>query len=247
MKRLAKFVPLTLVLLVAVVGLQTGCTAAGALTQAAATSTTERTVHVSGTGQVEAVPDVANLTLGVQTQNQDANTAMQQNNQQMQALITTLTDNGVPQDNIQTQTLQLVPQYQQSTQTNANAEPTIVGYRAINTVNVRVTDLSTLGDLLTAAVSAGGNTIQQISFEVSDPSTYLTQARQAAWTDAQQKASQLAQLGNATLGQVLTITETTRSPSPVVRESLAQAASPVPIQAGTQTIEVDIDVTWQLQ
>ncbi len=249
MKRLTKYVPLMLVLLVAVVGLQTGCTGAtAALTQATTTNTTGRTVQVTGTGKVDAVPDVANITMGVETQNQDANTAMEQNNQQMQALITTLTDNGVPESNIQTQTLQLYPQYQQTNQTNPNVEPTIVGYQATNTVNVRVTDLSKLGDLISAAVGAGGNTIQQISFEVSDPSTYLTQARQAAWADAQQKADQLAQLGGATLGQVMTINEASSSPVPVLRmQPVAQAAAAVPIQPGSQTIEVDIDVTWQLQ
>ena len=43
--------------------------------------------------------------------------------------------------------------------------------------------------------------MQGIRFEVSNPGERLSQARMAAWQDAQNKAQQLADLAGASLGQ----------------------------------------------
>jgi uncharacterized protein YggE len=55
-------------------------------------------------------------------------------------------------------------------------------------------------------------------------------------------------LADVELGDVLTINESSRVPRPVVREQFeAEAAAAVPIEPGTQTISVDIQVTWMLE
>jgi hypothetical protein len=72
----------------------------------------------------------------------------------------------------------------------------------------------------------------------------LTQAREAAWEDAEQKAQQLADLAGATLGGVISINESTVVPRPVRLEEDARAG--VPIQPGQEEIRVDLQVTWGL-
>jgi uncharacterized protein YggE len=105
-----------------------------------------------------------------------------------------------------------------------------------------------LEQLLDTAVQAGGNTIQGIQFEISNPGQVLDQARQAAVEDAQHKAEQLTSLLDTQLGEVLTIDETSQIPLPIIKETAAMdQMATVPIEPGTQSLRVDVEVTWLLR
>ena len=119
---------------------------------------------------------------------------------------------------------------------------------AINIAEVRVREIDSIGEVLDAAVEAGGNTIDSIRFEFGDPAEVLEQARSGAMQDAQGKAEQLASLADGELGQVLTINEITRTP-PVLFEGAQPAVdqAAVPIEPGTQSVEVEVQVTWLLR
>jgi len=208
---------------------------------------TQSTISVSGTGQVSAQPDTAVITIGVETQASDAATAMSQNSQKMTAVVNALEQAGVAAQDIQTQVVQLQPVYQQQQgQTTSITGTEVIGYIATNLVQVRTQKLDSLGQIVDAAVQAGANRIQSISFEISDTSALMDQARQAAWQDAQHKASQLADLAGAQLGSVVTITESSQGPTPIVAQALSSSAA-VPIQAGTQAVQVTIQVTWAIK
>lgn len=225
------------------------------------TSTSLRTITVSGNGSVDITPDMAIVTLGVQTDAQTASQALTQNNTQMQAVMSALQKAGIASADIQTSFVQLSPRYenpppQQPQQGPAQTTPSVtvtatvqpVTYTAINTVQVKVRKLDTLGTLLDQVVAAGGNQIQNIRFDVSNASQAMDQARQAAMNDAIHKAQQLATLANAKLGTVMTINETSQSPVPFAAAMQAQpSAGNVPVSPGTQTVTVDLQVTWDLQ
>ena len=216
-----------------------------ALQEEVAEDSPRRTVNVSGTGQISAQPDVAVVTLGVQTEAEEAATALTENSQQMQALMDVLKDADIATEDIQTQVVRLYPRYEQ--QPGEEGQRELVGYTASNVVEVRLRDLEAVGNVLDAAVQAGGNRIEGIHFEVSDPAAYLDQARDAAWNDAQHKAEQLADLAGVELGEVLAISESGRVPQPRVEQAvMAEAAAAVPIEPGSQTVEVDLQVTWLL-
>jgi hypothetical protein len=206
----------------------------------------EPTVSLSGRGTAEARPDVAVVRLGVQTEAESADVALSQNNQQVQALIQAMKEAGIAEENLQTQAIRLHPRYQDPGEGQARE---LVGYVATNMVQVRTQDLENLGVLLDAAVQAGGNRIEGIRFEVSDPSSSLDEAREAAWNDARHKAEQLAALADRQLGPVLSIQTSGQAPRPVLYETAEGAArgGGVPIEAGTQTLDVTIQVTWRLQ
>lgn len=207
---------------------------------------TTRTVSVSGKGEVQAAPDEAFLNLGVQTEATSAQDALTQNNTLMQQVVDALKAAKVSAQDIQTQTIQLSPNYKTD---NTTGTRTLQGYTASNIVQIHTQDLAHLGDLLDQAVAAGATTIQNISFEVSDPSQYVDQARQAAVQDAQHKASQLASLTDTSLGPVLTIQESSQLPVPILNQQVTLAAgvaSAVPVQPGLITITVNVQVVWTL-
>jgi uncharacterized protein YggE len=232
--------------LVLAAGLLAPAISPGLALQEAEGDSSQRTVSVSGNGQVGAQPDVAMVTLGVQTEAEEAAPALTENSQQMQALVDVLKDAGIPAEDIQTQVVRLHPRYEE--RPSAEGQRELVGYTATNVVEVRVGDLEAIGGILDAAVQAGGNRIEGIRFEVSEPAAYLDEAREIAWNDARHKADQLAGLAGAELGAVLTISESGRVPQPRVEQAvMSEAAAAVPIQPGSQTIEVDLQVTWLLR
>jgi uncharacterized protein YggE len=210
------------------------------------TAENRRTVTVSGNGRSAATPDQAQIVIGVETQAETASEALSENNTQMQALITSLTGADVERRDIQTQNISLYPRYSQPTNPEAQAE--VIGYTASNTVQVTVRDLDALGSLLDTAIQAGGNTIQGISFQVSDTVEATDQARELAFTDAQRKAQQLAGLAELELGEVISINETGFSTPPMfARGGVAfDAAQSVPVEPGSQMIELSLQVTWEL-
>jgi uncharacterized protein len=213
-----------------------------------------RTVSVTGSGSVNAVPDIAVVSIGVQNQSPTAAQALTANNQQMEKLLAALRSAGIADADIQTQVIQLYPQIENqptplpNQQGSSTAVPPV--YTTVNTVEVTVRKLSNLGTILDQAVGAGGNMIQNIRFDVSNPSQDLDQARKTAYTEASRKAGQLATLSGMKLGPIVSIIESSSIPVPAMSAGglrMDQAQSAVPVSPGTQLYTVDLQVTFELQ
>jgi len=214
------------------------------------TVSSDRTISTSGTGQVSVTPDTVIVSLGVQTEDADAGAAASQNAAQMDGVITALEDGGVATKDIRTQVVRLSPRYAQPTPQPGGTEagpPEIVGFTATQIVDVTIRQIDSAPSVIDNAVQAGANLIQGIDFQVANPGTAYDEARTAAWEDAMHKAQQLADLSGSTLGMVMTINEYSRTASPVAERVLgAGGGAAVPIQPGSQMIEVDVQVTWLL-
>jgi hypothetical protein len=103
-----------------------------------------------------------------------------------------------------------------------------------------------IGELLDAATEAGANRVEGINFEVTNPEEVLSQARELAWENARQKGEELAGLSGADLGEVLSISESTRGPQPVYLRAEEMEAA-VPVQPGTEEIRVELQIVWALE
>jgi hypothetical protein len=216
----------------------------GAVAAQEETADRTRVIEVTGQGSVSARPDIARVRLGVQTEGETAVNALDANNVRMQDVISATLEAGVAEEDVQTSGLSLQPVYEQ---TDDNQRQ-LTGYRANNDIEITVRDLDGLGNILDAAVSAGSNTIQSIRFEISDPRTLQEQAREAAMENAIAKATQLTNLADAELGEVLTIHETSTAPGPVFRAETEEALSAeAPVQPGTETINVTVRVSWRIE
>lgn len=213
--------------------------------QTTATSADLATIEVSGQGLVQAEPDMAVVRLGVQTQADTAEAALEANNEQMTAVISATLEAGIEESDITTEGFSLQPVYDTG---NNGQSREVTGYQVNNRVRVTVTDLDRLGGLLDTAVAAGSNTVQGIDFQISNQAELEAQAREAAMMDAQAKAEQLTAQAGAELGPVHSIVELgSSSPGPVIFAEQAAADSSVPIQAGTLTIQASVQVVWQVR
>jgi uncharacterized protein len=201
-----------------------------------------RTISVTGTGTVEAAPDMATLMIGVTTQGTTAAEALAENSKATEAVIARLTASGVEARDMQTSNLSINPNwtgYDSST-------PTISGYVASNMLTVRVRALDTTGAVLDAAVADGANTLNGMTFGLADPEPAYNEARKEAVVDARAKAELLAEAAGVKLGPVLSIADagSMTDPAPMYRDAVA--ASPVPVQGGELGLIANVSVTWQI-
>ncbi|MEM9394075.1 MAG: SIMPL domain-containing protein [Pseudomonadota bacterium] len=205
----------------------------------------ERTILVSGEGVVTASPDIATVRLGVTTQDANAGTALSENSAQMEAVMENLTESGIELRDIQTSDFSVQPVYDRNANGNRSE---IVGYSVRNILSVRVRDLDGLGALLDAVVGDGSNTLQGLTFGLSDPDAKQKLAEAAAVTDALSRARGMAEAAGLSLGPVLHI-EAVGSAIPRPQAEMAIRAADsgaVPIARGELAIRAQVRVTVSL-
>jgi hypothetical protein len=159
-------------------------------------------ITVSGTATVSTVPDEALVDLGVRTQAGSSAEAQQANAAKMQSVLQALAGAGIEQKDIQTIRTELNPQ---KLGRGTKHEQTV--YVAQNTVEVTIADLSKVGSVIDAAVVAGADQVQDIHFQVSNPTDVHTQALQEAVRGARAKADAMAAAAGARVTGVVSIRE----------------------------------------
>jgi uncharacterized protein len=206
-----------------------------------------RTLNVSGNGTIYLTPDIANIYIGVHTEDPVIATAVNNNNTQTQALVDALKNAGVAAKDIQTSNFSV---YNTQSSDKLSGQPTGSSYAVDNTVCITVRDLSKLGSLLNTAVAAGANNINSITFDVADKTAAMAQARQKAMANASSLAAELAQTAGVKLGEIQNVSYSDNSPMPYYGMGGGGAAAPnaaVPIQPGQTQISVTVSVTYTIK
>ncbi len=204
-----------------------------------------RLITITGSGEVSAVPDQAQLSAGVVSQAKTAAAALADNSRKMRAVFTAIKKLGVPDRAIQTSNFSVAPQYPPY---NSKEERRITGYQVSNTVEVKLTDMKKLGAAIDALVSAGANQINSVGFSIADPKPLLAKAREEAVKDATDKARAYAHAAGVTLGPIQSIGEGgINGPQPMVMvTAMRSAAPPPPVAAGEQTVAANVTISWQI-
>jgi hypothetical protein len=208
-----------------------------------------RTLTVNGTGKVYLTPDIAYITIGVHTEDENATKAVADNNTQTQKVIDVLKSEGIAEKDIQTTNFSIYPQKEYDSEGKPTGK---IVYIVDNSVYVTVRDLDKVGDVLDATVQAGANNISGIQFDVADKSAALSQARKSAVEDAEAKAQELASAAGVSLGAVQTISESTSSaPIPMydmrAAAPMAAEAASVPVQAGQMLLTIDVNIVYEIK
>lgn len=199
-------------------------------------------ITVTGTGTVEAAPDIATLTIGVTTQGDTAAAALAANTTSLAAVMERLTAAGVEARDMQTSNLSLNPNwsgYDSST-------PTISGYVAANMLTIRVRQLDGLGAVLDAAVEDGANTLNGLSFGLSDPDPVLNEARKEAVADARARAELLAAAAGVKLGRIVSISEAGAGPDPMPMFRADASAADVPVAGGELGLSANVTIFYEI-
>ena len=208
-------------------------------------NSSSKTIQVTGTGMLSAAPDQALLYLAVETRGPTATTATAENAATMTNVINALTSAGISNDSIQTTSYSLNPVY--SNPVNQSVAPSIIGYDAVNAIQVTLSDLGSVGKVLDQAISAGANQVQGITFTLSNTAMAALQkhALQLALQDADNQAkATAAALGVTIVGPISVSPSYVFQPVTYSRFSAAPQA-PTPVQPGTLQVTATVQVTYQ--
>ncbi len=202
-----------------------------------------KTLQVTGVGTVTAAPDQAVLVLAVQTQAVSATQAAGDNAAAMMKVMEALGSIGLDKNSIETVSYNLSPVYENNPDQTAPSK--IIGYSAINTIQVTIQDFSLVGKVIDAAVSAGANEVQGIMFTFSSTllATLTKQALGQAIQDADGQARAMASsLGVRIVGPISVTPGFNFQPN---YQRLSASSQPTPIQPGTLQVTATVQVTYE--
>lgn len=198
----------------------------------------ERTITVTGVGAVKAVPDIAEVSVGVLATAPTAQAARADSDAQMSRVLAALKARGVADADIQTSQVSLSPTFDR---TGAR----VVGYTAANTVTARIRDLDASGEIITAVAGGGANQISGPTLIVSDEKRLYRKALEDAVADARVRAETIATAGGEKVGALRSATEGNNG-GPTPYELRASDSAATPIEPGTVEVKATVTATFDI-
>lgn len=206
------------------------------------------TITISGEGKITAIPDIANVQLGLTTEKNTVANAQKENTDKMNQLNQQLKALGVDAQDIQTNNYSIYPQYDYN-----NGKQTLRGYQVNQTVTVKIRNLDKIGDILAMAGTLGLNQVGGLSFNIDDPEKLQQEARIKALENAKEKAKALADVMGVNLGKVVSFTESSQYPQPIYKSYAvgigggADSAVAPQVESGSLDIVVDAMVVYEIK
>jgi len=211
-------------------------------------------LSVRGEARLMVSPDQVMMVAGVLSEGKQAKKALSDNSKAMQKVMDALSSLGLKEKEVSTQNFSVQPKWS-SRPRNADQSwrSQIIGYRVNNSVIVKTTQLELIGDMISRATQAGANQIQSVSFGLSNPREYRSNALAKAVANARADADVTAKAAGVSIkgiksvhiDQAVSSVERVEK-AMVVRSSMADMASTPPISAGDITVRASVSVTYEL-
>ena len=205
-------------------------------------------IVVSATGEVKVAPDKASIQVGVQSRAATAAAASQQNAQKQRAVIDAIKARGVPADQISTANFNVIPETRYDRE--GQQAPRTTSYLVMNTVIVELKRIDQVGPVIDAALGAGANQINSLSFGVQSADSARRAALSIAVGKARADAEAIARAAGGTLGSMIEMIaheSSVRPPIPFMRDMAAVGvakAESTPIEAGMETVTANVNARW---
>ena len=203
-------------------------------------------VQVTGNSQKEVAPDVARITLTVNSIHGKLDRAKADNTLAVNRVLAALAQQGVYDDQIKTDTYQVNPIYEYE----KDRLPVLKGYRVTQSLDV-CTSIDKVGTVINEATNAGVNEIHSIRFETANETESKNEALKDAVRDAMKKAEVIAAALNKRVARVALVNETGVFYQPLLENRMLKAAAmdgaAPSIPAGKVTVGANVQVTVELE
>lgn len=164
-------------------------------------------VRVNISESLRTPPDEASLTVGTQAKASTATAAAAANKTKTEKLLATIRSAGLRERDIQTQGIQLQPDYRWDNEPGGRGRQTLIGYIASNSVRIKTRNIDTLTSLLDALTAAGADSVYGPTFAISDPAPIRKEARIRAMARGQAEATEFARNNGYTSVRLLSVEE----------------------------------------
>ena len=198
---------------------------AGCAAQNTTAQTLPESVTAGGSGKATAAADIAQLTLGVETEGATTEAAREKNAEAVQA-----------ESDIKTERIYLGEQYDG-------------GYQMSTRMTVLVREVDRAGEAIDGVVNAGVNSIYDVEYGVADEAALYEQALENAAADAKESAQKMAEAAGRTLGDVISVEESSYGGATLVRQqaedgSFTDATLSAP---GDLSVTAEVRVIYELK
>ena len=188
---------------------------------------------VIGTATVTFQPDMAELSVGVETHGETVSGAVETSAETMNAIMTALQAAGVEAGDLSTSNYYVGMDYSYDTM-----PAKLVGYYVSHTLNVIVRDIDQIGAVIDAATAAGANQVYGVNFRSSQQGDSYDRALTLAIQEGMRKAQLMAIASGRSLGQLRDIEE-----SGIQAYSVRAAFDTAAKASGTSIMPEELSVT----
>lgn len=206
-------------------------------------------ITVTGQGEVVGVPDIAKIQLGYTIEKTTVAAAQKDNTEKINQAVEKLkNDFAIDDKDIKTSNYNIYPMYNWY-----DGRQTLRGYQVSQNLDIKIRDLSQVGEILQIAGNLGLNQISSLSFEIDKPDELEQEAREDAIKEAKEKAETMADAAGVKLGRIISFSEYTNSPSSIYQKSyealgMGGATDEVApsIEAGSTEIDINVSITYEI-
>ncbi|MDD4358255.1 MAG: SIMPL domain-containing protein [Candidatus Pacebacteria bacterium] len=213
---------------------------------------TINTISVTGSAEINAKPDVAQINLTVITGNKDLGLATEENNIKINDIISFLKEKNIEDKDIKTSTYNINPRYEYGEDYRNRY---LAGYDVTQSLIIKIRDLNMVGDIISGATSRGANDVSGLSFIIDNDELLKEQAKEQAITDAKDKALKLEKDLGVSLKEIIGFYENTYNPVYYEATSsykmlgmggAADSVSPS-IETGENTITSNVTIIYKVK
>lgn len=202
----------------------------------------------AGQGEAKVTPDRVSLSVNVQTRSATALAAASENARRTTAVLDALAKLGLPKDQLSTEGYSVYPEMRYERE---GGSPRVTGYVVTNSVRAESKRTEQAGAMIDAALSAGANLINSLSFYASSIDEPRRQAIAQAVASARADAEAMARAAGGSIGSLLELTTQgpTVPPRPMYdlamrgKGAVAEQAA-TPVNPGQQTVTVFVNARW---
>jgi uncharacterized protein YggE len=205
-------------------------------------------VVVTGEGVVKASPDQAWVTLVAESRARNSREAQSQTAQAMTAIQQKLAAAGIAKDAVRTIAAELNIDAEW-----VNGRQVPRGYVARNVIEVRIDDVTKVGEVMDVAVTSGATAVQGVRFDVKQRESLEREALKRATADARARAEAAASGAGRAIDRVIRVEEPGTRPMPppqpvmMMRQAAGAEQAQTPVVAGDIEIRAHVMLTATLK
>ncbi len=215
----------------------------------AAEDSSARTIAVTGHGEIQAEPDRALISLGIEARKPTLEAARSEVTKTVDAALKLTRELKIDQKLVRTTRINVQPEYNWD---DKSRERNLIGYFVSRQIEIDLRDLDKLGQLLESAFDIGVNSVGDPQLDSSKRRELERAALAAAVQDARLNAEAIARAAGARLGAPRTISATSGfvpPPMPMRKGMVAMAAdaeSAQTYQSGQMAFNGTVQVEYDL-
>ncbi|MBI5126360.1 MAG: SIMPL domain-containing protein [Candidatus Taylorbacteria bacterium] len=219
---------------------------------------TQSTITVSGHGEEIAIPDIATFSFSVIEQAKTLEAARELATTKINKAVEVLDQNKIAKNDMKTTSYNVYPKYDYeptvcTTTFCRGRKQVLLGYEINQTLEVKVRDVTKVGEVFVAIGAVGVSNVGGLEFSVDKRDVLVDSARVAAIADAKVRAEKLAQTLGVKLVRIVSYSDASGGYAPMyyaksaMMDSASGAAVPPQVPTGEQKISSDVNVTYEIR